>query len=260
MPIKPSRLDCSDIVAPKSRDLLTGISKQSAWQNIQLKHGLREEEDFLLVTPQIFEFATKKYGLEETPSSDTESLRQTEKLWWSCTQQNSIYWWYRTLFSSSLALNKCLFLGMLLFRTLRRKCSACLTTLCIKMETRVVSYRKYDSGNQLVTTLRRFSSSTKSTRTIRKSSLTGSFWKTLLLMIWQSQTMTFLLLNCKKMENGYLKLKSKLLTNQHKKHLNNRLILAIDSKTCRLLILGNVLILNQEKVQSDFLTWATRVL
>jgi len=34
MPIKPSKLDCSDIIAPKSRDLLTGISKQFAWQNI----------------------------------------------------------------------------------------------------------------------------------------------------------------------------------------------------------------------------------
>lgn len=67
MPTKPSKLDCSDIIAPKSKDLLTGISKQHTWQNIQLKHGLREEEDFLLVTPQIFEFATKKYGLEGEP-------------------------------------------------------------------------------------------------------------------------------------------------------------------------------------------------
>ena len=67
MPTKPSKLDCSDIIAPKSKDLLTGISKQHTWQNIQLKHGLREEEDFLLVTPQIFEFATTKYGLEGEP-------------------------------------------------------------------------------------------------------------------------------------------------------------------------------------------------
>jgi hypothetical protein len=34
---------------------------------VQLKSGLREEIDFMLVTPEIFEFAKEKYGLIGEP-------------------------------------------------------------------------------------------------------------------------------------------------------------------------------------------------
>jgi hypothetical protein len=37
-------------------------SKNFLWQNIQLKKDLREGEDFMLVTPEIYEYAFKIYG------------------------------------------------------------------------------------------------------------------------------------------------------------------------------------------------------
>ena len=64
---KPGEIDNSDIIMTNIKSLLTDMAKNSKWQNIQLKSGLREEADFILVTPEIFEFAKEKYGLIGEP-------------------------------------------------------------------------------------------------------------------------------------------------------------------------------------------------
>ena len=60
---KPGKIDNSEITIQNNKSLLTVKVKGFEGQNVQLKSGLREGEDFLLVTPEIFEFAQEKYGL-----------------------------------------------------------------------------------------------------------------------------------------------------------------------------------------------------
>ena len=49
--LKPGKIDNSDITIQNNKTLLTDITKGSEWQNLQLKQGLSEGKDFMLVTP-----------------------------------------------------------------------------------------------------------------------------------------------------------------------------------------------------------------
>ena len=59
----PEGIDCSDIILQSnSKLILQDQSKNFLWQNVQLKKDLREGEDFMLITPEIYEYAFKIYG------------------------------------------------------------------------------------------------------------------------------------------------------------------------------------------------------
>jgi len=61
--LKPGKIDNSDITIQNSKTLLTDTTKGSEWQNLQLKQGLSEGKDFMLVTPEVYKFAVDKYGV-----------------------------------------------------------------------------------------------------------------------------------------------------------------------------------------------------
>jgi hypothetical protein len=65
--LKPGKIDNSDITIQNNKTLLTDITKGSEWQNLQLKQGLSEGKDFMLVTPEVYKFAVDKYGVLGQP-------------------------------------------------------------------------------------------------------------------------------------------------------------------------------------------------
>ena len=65
--LKPGKIDNSDITIQNNKPLLTDITKGSEWQNLQLKQGLSEGKDFMLVTPEVYKFAVDKYGVLGKP-------------------------------------------------------------------------------------------------------------------------------------------------------------------------------------------------
>ena len=64
----PDAISWTEIVkTPNKNVLLQDPSKDQAWSNIELKENLREGEDFMLVTQEVFSFAEKEYGIKGRP-------------------------------------------------------------------------------------------------------------------------------------------------------------------------------------------------
>ena len=64
----PECLDWENITKPTSKKFtLQDTHKEYKWQNVELKENLREGEDFFLVTPEIFNYASKVYGMVGHP-------------------------------------------------------------------------------------------------------------------------------------------------------------------------------------------------
>ena len=58
----PEGINSSDIILQNNKLILQDLSKNFVWQNVQLKKDLREGEDFMLITQEIYDFALKTYG------------------------------------------------------------------------------------------------------------------------------------------------------------------------------------------------------
>ena len=64
----PDAISWTEIVkTPNKHILLQDPLKDQAWSNIELKENLREGEDFMLVTQEVFSFAEKEYGIKGRP-------------------------------------------------------------------------------------------------------------------------------------------------------------------------------------------------
>ena len=64
----PGPLDWDLISKPVSKKRIYFEShKDHAWQNVELKDNLRENDDFLLVTEEVFKYAESVYGLRGRP-------------------------------------------------------------------------------------------------------------------------------------------------------------------------------------------------
>jgi hypothetical protein len=64
----PEALNWDQITKPKSkRFTLMDTHKDFQWQNTELKENLREGDDFFLVTPGMFDYAQKIYGIQGRP-------------------------------------------------------------------------------------------------------------------------------------------------------------------------------------------------
>jgi len=67
-PEMPDAITWTEIVKTNNKNLLLQDPlKDQAWSNIELKENLREGEDFMLVTPEVFHFAEKEYGMKGRP-------------------------------------------------------------------------------------------------------------------------------------------------------------------------------------------------
>ena len=62
---KPGPVDCSDIIQPLSKHHLLDQQKAHTWQNVHLKRGLKEGEDFMIVDKKICNMWQERYKVNK---------------------------------------------------------------------------------------------------------------------------------------------------------------------------------------------------
>ena len=64
--IHPGKIDNSDIIlVPPSGSFLPDSSNLTVWQNLQMKPNLKENEDYLIIDHDIWQYVSEKYGFNQ---------------------------------------------------------------------------------------------------------------------------------------------------------------------------------------------------